>query len=115
MVEYVRKYNQNHVLLVNIESVPALEALDEILAVPGLDGVLLGPHDLSCSLGVPEQYDHPRFEKAVHELITKARAHRLAQALIPPLRRARNQMGKNRVKFNFTSNGHGFISPHFEC
>jgi 2-keto-3-deoxy-L-rhamnonate aldolase RhmA len=74
MAEYVRNYNRNNVLLVNIESVPALEALDDILAVPELDGVLLGPHDLSCSLGVPEQYDHPRFEKAVHELITKARA-----------------------------------------
>jgi len=74
MVEYVRNYNQNHVLMVNIESVPGLEALDDILAVPGLDGVLLGPHDLSCSLGVPEQYDHPLFEQAVHQLITKARA-----------------------------------------
>jgi len=74
MLEYIRNYNRNHVLLVNIESVPGLEALDEILAVPDLDGVLLGPHDLSCSLGVPEQYDHPLFEKAVNELITKARA-----------------------------------------
>ena len=74
MVEYVRNYNRDHVLLVNIESVPALEALDQILAVPDLDGVLLGPHDLSCSLGVPEQYDHPLFEKAVQQLITKARA-----------------------------------------
>jgi 2-keto-3-deoxy-L-rhamnonate aldolase RhmA len=74
MLEYVRNYNRNHVLLVNIESVPAMEALDEILAVPDLDGVLLGPHDLSCSLGLPEQYEHPMFEKAVHELITKARA-----------------------------------------
>ena len=74
MVEYVKKYNENHVLLVNIESAPAVENLDQILAVPDLDGVLLGPHDLSCSLGVPEQYDHPIFEKAVREIIAKARA-----------------------------------------
>jgi 4-hydroxy-2-oxoheptanedioate aldolase len=71
---YVHDRNENHVLLVNIESVAAIEALDEILAVPGLDAVLIGPHDLSCSLGVPEQYDHPLFTGAVQEIIGKARA-----------------------------------------
>src|SRR5690606_39025740 len=63
------------VLVVNIESVPALEALDEILSIEELDGVLVGPHDLSCSLGIPEQYDHPRFMAAVEEIIRKARNH----------------------------------------
>ena len=71
---YIENHNAQHVLIVNIESTPALEALDEILAVPGLDGVLIGPHDLSCSLGVPEQYDHPRFEAAVCDIIGRARA-----------------------------------------
>lgn len=74
LADYVRKANEDKVLLVNIESVPAVQALDEILAVPGLDGVLIGPHDLSCSLGIPEQYDHPLFDKAVREIISKARA-----------------------------------------
>jgi len=72
--EYVRARNAGNILLVNIESVAALEALDEILAVPDLDGVLIGPHDLSCSLGVPEQYDHPLFENAMQEIISKARS-----------------------------------------
>lgn len=70
---YIEKHNSQHVLIVNIESVPAIEALDEILAVPGLDGVLIGPHDLSCSLGIPEQYDHPQFDAAVHDIIRRAR------------------------------------------
>src|SRR6266853_1120477 len=58
LAEYVQRRNENNILLVNIESVAAVAALDEILAVPDLDGVLIGPHDLSCSLGHPEQYDH---------------------------------------------------------
>ncbi len=74
MVDYVAKRNEGHALIVNIESVPAIEALDEILAVPGLDGIQIGPHDLSCSLGVPEQYDHPLFDEAMMTIITKARA-----------------------------------------
>jgi 4-hydroxy-2-oxoheptanedioate aldolase len=74
LADYIKKFNEGHVLLVNIESVPAVEALDEILVVPDLDGVLIGPHDLSCSLGVPEQYDHPLFAEAVQKIIDKARA-----------------------------------------
>src|SRR5213076_646100 len=48
--------------------------LDEILAVPDLDAVLIGPHDLSCSLGIPEQYAHPKFREAVRTIFRKARA-----------------------------------------
>jgi 4-hydroxy-2-oxoheptanedioate aldolase len=72
--EYIRKFNEGHVLFVNIESVPGVEALDEILAVEDLDGILIGPHDLSCSLGVPEQYDHPLFDETVRKITEKARA-----------------------------------------
>ncbi len=70
---YIDEHNSRNVLIVNIESMPAVQALDDILAIPGLDGVLIGPHDLSCSLGVPEQYDHPKFDAAVRDIIQRAR------------------------------------------
>lgn len=65
---------KDRLLIVNIESVPAIEALDQILAVPGLDAVLIGPHDLSCSLGIPEQYGRPEFLAACETIFRKARA-----------------------------------------
>lgn len=71
---YVDERAESRLLIVNIESVPAMESLDAILAVPGLDGVLIGPHDLSCSLGIPEEYDHPRFLAACQTIFGKARA-----------------------------------------
>ena len=71
---YVRNGAEDRLLIVNIESGPAIEALDEILAVPGLDAVLIGPHDLSCNLGVPERYDHPDFLGACETIFRKARA-----------------------------------------
>jgi len=74
---YIRNRNQNNILLINIESVPAVEDLDHLLAVPGLDGVIIGPHDLSCSLDVPEDYQNPLFKKTVHTIIEKTRAHDL--------------------------------------
>ncbi|MHC4727059.1 MAG: aldolase/citrate lyase family protein, partial [Planctomycetota bacterium] len=71
--DFLKDYNKDNFLIINIESVPALEKLEELFAVSGLDGIIIGPHDLSISLGVPEQYDHPRFEDAVREIISKAR------------------------------------------
>ncbi len=75
---YLDQWNVEKFLLINIESVPALERLDQILAVPGVDGVIIGPHDLSVSLGVPEQYNHPRFEEAVAGIISKVNQKNLA-------------------------------------
>lgn len=72
--EYMQAGAKNRLLIINIESVPAIEALDQILAVPGIDAVLIGPHDLSCSLGVPEQWDHPKFLAACETIFRKARA-----------------------------------------
>lgn len=66
--------NRDSLFIINIESVPAMRRLDELLAVPGLDAVLIGPHDLSHSLGLPERYDDPRFEAAVCTIVRQARA-----------------------------------------
>ena len=74
MREYLQGFNRNHVLIVNIESRPAVDHLDEILAVSELDGILIGPHDLSCSYGMPEEYENPEFISLIDSIIKRARA-----------------------------------------
>jgi 4-hydroxy-2-oxoheptanedioate aldolase len=74
LATYIQDGAIERLLIVNIESAPAMAALDHILAVPELDGVLIGPHDLSCNLGLPEQYDHPNFLAACETIFQKARA-----------------------------------------
>ena len=71
---YVSKNTLGNSLIINIESVPAIERLDALLDVEGIDAVLIGPHDLSCSLGIAEQYQHPKFLKAAETIFRKARA-----------------------------------------
>ncbi len=71
--DYIDKQNQERLMLVNIESVPAIENLDALLDVPDLDGIVVGPHDLSCSLGRPEQYEHPDFTEALRITFNKSR------------------------------------------
>ena len=74
MADYLEKFNANNVLVVNIESRPAMENIDAILSVPELDAVLVGPHDLSCSYEIPEEYGNPDFVRLIDGLIEKARA-----------------------------------------
>ncbi|GAB3908646.1 aldolase/citrate lyase family protein [Larkinella knui] len=75
---YIEQFNSKNICIANIESMPALERLDELLSVPGLDAVFIGPHDLSVSMGLPEQYDHPDFEEAVRQIIRTSRQKGLA-------------------------------------
>ncbi|MFN0198844.1 MAG: HpcH/HpaI aldolase family protein [Planctomycetaceae bacterium] len=79
--EYLAKRNEQTILIINIESVPAIENLDEMLSVPGVDSVLIGPHDLSCNLGIPEQYRHPVFDEAVRTIFRKAREHHVGAGI----------------------------------
>lgn len=72
---YLEQRNASTLFIANIESVPAIENLDQILQVGSIDAVLIGPHDLSCSLGIPEQYEHPRFDEAVRTIFRVARQH----------------------------------------
>lgn len=58
--QMIDHYNENLMRVVQIESVRAVEAIDEILSVPGFDTVMIGPADLSISLGVPGNMDHPK-------------------------------------------------------
>lgn len=61
-------------IVVQVESVPAVEKVSAIVAVPGIEWVLIGPYDLSRSLGIPEQFDAPAFDTAVRTIEASCRS-----------------------------------------
>ncbi len=73
VAEYIRTHNENFSLVLNIESVAGMENLGEILAVPGVDGIIIGPHDLSCSIDAPEDYRGPAFDAATRKILARCR------------------------------------------
>jgi 4-hydroxy-2-oxoheptanedioate aldolase len=81
LAAYQQAHHGDNLLIINVESQPAIANLDALLAVEGLDGVLIGPHDLSSSLGIPEQYDAPEFEAAVRTIAHRARARNIAAGI----------------------------------
>lgn len=75
--EYFREANHALVIL-QLEGRDAIDAIDDILEVPGIDALFLGPYDLSQSLGVPGQIDHPLVEKEMRRVAEKAAAKGVA-------------------------------------
>lgn len=78
---YLEKHNEGSLTIINIESLTAVKNLDVLLDVDGLDAIIIGPHDLSINMGIPEQYDHPEFEKVVKEIIQKAKRKGIAAGI----------------------------------
>ncbi len=62
---FLEERNRNNVLVIGIESVAAMERLDELLSVQGVDAAFVGPNDLTIQLGIPAQYQHPKFLEAI--------------------------------------------------
>lgn len=65
--EYLTFSNQNTLLLGHIESVTAVNNLPEIVTCPGLDVLFIGPADLSQSMGLPGQLNHPEVLKMIEK------------------------------------------------
>ena len=77
--DYITTANDQMCLLVQIESRAAVEALDDILAVEGVDGIFIGPSDLAASMGHPGNVAHPEVKSAVVDAIA-----RISKAGLPP-------------------------------
>ena len=88
----VKRLNERVVGIIQIESVGGLRDADAIAALDGADVLFVGPADLSHSLGIPGQFQHPDYLAALDRVATACRAHGKAAgilvydtAVVPPL------------------------------
>lgn len=73
---YVDSINDNVFIVAQIENISAVENINEILAVEGLSAIMVGPYDLSASMGLTAQFEHPDFLatlKKIKEACLKSR------------------------------------------
>jgi 4-hydroxy-2-oxoheptanedioate aldolase len=73
--DHLRHANQQTFLALQIEDREAVDAVDEIAAVPGFDLLFVGPGDLSISYGVPFEMTHPLMEKAYDKVAAACAKH----------------------------------------
>jgi 2-keto-3-deoxy-L-rhamnonate aldolase RhmA len=76
--EIIEHRNANTLVVLQIETRRAVEMRDELMSVPGVDAVMVGPADLSVSLGVPGEFQHPSMIEAMEKIRDSCVAHGIA-------------------------------------
>ncbi len=103
-VEHARQSNEEILTIALIEDAEAVDCIDEIVQVPGLDVVFPGAGDLSASLGLLGQAAHPTVQEKVDRVVRAVRAHpelKLAYHIMDPQQIKRCQgMGAQLVVFS---------------
>ncbi len=73
---YVQGANEALTLMVQIETLEGVEHIEDIITHPAVDAVMVGPYDISGSVGLPGQLRHPRVVEACRRAIRACEAHR---------------------------------------
>jgi 4-hydroxy-2-oxoheptanedioate aldolase len=80
----IAKDAQQPLVVLQVEARLATSDLGSILDIAGLDVIFIGPYDLSTSLGLPGQFDHPKVREAVSEIVGKAAERNVAVGIWVP-------------------------------
>ncbi|MCE5306186.1 MAG: hypothetical protein LLG20_00945, partial [Acidobacteriales bacterium] len=78
IAQAIEHMNANTMVVLQIETRRAVEAREELLSVPGIDAVMMGPVDLSISLGVPGDFQHPKMVEAMESVRDACLRHGVA-------------------------------------
>ena len=73
--DFVRQANEENMVILQIELKEAVEHIDELLSVPGVDVALIGPNDLSLSLGIPDEFSNPLLEASIQKVVDSCQRH----------------------------------------
>ena len=67
--DYIKKWNESSSVIIQVESIKAIENIEKLLEFDEIDGVMIGPYDISGSLGVPGQVNHSKVIAASKKVI----------------------------------------------
>ena len=79
--DYVARANESISVVVQIEHIEGVRRVDEIVSTPGVDGTLVGPYDLSGSMGIMGQMSHPEMVAAMETVVVACQRHGVAAGL----------------------------------
>ncbi len=71
--QYKKWVDEELVIIAQIEHVDGVKNIDNIIDTNGIDGILIGPYDLSASMGSPGNFEESKFKNAVEQIIEKCK------------------------------------------
>ena len=74
--QYMDYSNKNTLLIPQCETVGCLENIEEITSLEGVDGILVGPYDLSIDMGIAGEFDNPKLTEAILRIITACKKNK---------------------------------------
>ncbi len=75
--DYKKWLTEESVVIIQIEHIDAVNQIDEIFSVKGVDAFVIGPYDLSGSMGMPGGFDKPEVKKAIEKVMEAAKRHNM--------------------------------------
>ena len=82
--EYMEAANAETFVAIQIEHIDAVNEVEQIAALKDVDVLFIGPADLSQSMGLPGEWDHPQMWQAIERVASAARQHGIHWAILPP-------------------------------
>ena len=79
--EYLRWVHEESVVIVQIEHIDAVKNIEQILSVKGVDGFIVGPYDLSGSMGIPGNFDDNRMLQAMRDILKFSGRQRMSAGI----------------------------------
>lgn len=103
ITSFMKTCNDEILVLPQCETIHALEIIEDVLKLDGIDGIFVGPFDLSISLGIPVQFDHPKFKAAMNRILSACKEtgkFALIYAGVPKRAKEAFEQGFDSVAYN---------------
>jgi 2-keto-3-deoxy-L-rhamnonate aldolase RhmA len=107
--QIIEHQNANIMVVLQIETKLAVERRDELLSVPGIDAIMIGPADLSISLGVPGEFDHPKMVETIELVKASCLKHGVAPGIHVRTRALAKFWKEREMKFLSCGADTGFL------
>ncbi len=109
-VEYMTEANQSNIFLCQIESTKAVDSIDDIASLPGVDNLWVGHYDLSQSMGIVGQLENPVFVDTLRKVTDAAKRHGKSAGIQPgTVEQAREWIGLGFNVISYSAD-HGVYS-----
>jgi len=97
--DYTAQANAETMVIVQVETAAAVEMLPEIVQVPDIDVIFIGPSDLSHSYGVPGDLQHPKVQEAMNQIIAVVEGTDIALGTLVPNAQAARQWQERGARY----------------